>query len=96
MKLVFQDKEMIFSIFNHVLLINPNSANQMIKFEFLTKNFLVEYLFKYRIEKGKNDACAITTLLYTFKMELYQKLINLELITIMTDSLTIVKKQKIF
>ena len=95
MILIFQDKEIIFSFFNHVLLINPNSANQMIKFEFLT-NFLVEYLFKYRIEKGKNDACAITTLLYTFKMELYQKLINLELITIMTDSLTIVKKQKIF
>ena len=59
----FQDKEMIFSIFNHILLINPNSAN--------------------------------TALSYTFKMEQYQSLINLQLITILMDSLTIVKEQNV-
>ena len=90
----FQDKEMIFSIFNHVLLINPNSANQMITFDSLPK-ILVDYLFQYKKEKGKNDVCAITTLSYTFKINLYQKLINLELITIILDSLTIVKEQNV-
>ena len=90
----FQDKEMIFSIFNHILLINPNSANQMIKFDSLPK-ILVDYLFQYKKEKGKNDVCAITTLSYTFKMDQYQKLINLELITIILDSLTIVKEQNV-
>ena len=90
----FQDKEMIFSIFNHILLINPNSANQMIKFESLPK-ILVDYLFKYRKEKEKNDVCAINTLSYTFKIDQYQKLINLELITIILDSLTIVKEQNV-
>ena len=90
----FQDKEMIFSIFNHILLINPNSANQMIKFESLPK-ILVDYLFKYRKEKEKNDICAINTLSYTFKIDQYQKLINLELITIILDSLTIVKEQNV-
>ena len=62
----FQDKEMIFSIFNHILLINPNSANQMIKFDSLPK-ILVDYLFQYKKEKEKNDVCAINTLSYTFK-----------------------------
>ena len=90
----FQDKEMIFSIFNHILLINANSANQMVKFDSLPK-ILVDYLFQYKKEKGKNDVCAITTLSYTFKMEQYQKLINLELITIILDSLTIVKEQNV-
>ena len=85
---------MIFSIFNHILLINPISANQMIKYESLPK-ILVEYLFQYKKEKGKNDVCAITTFSYTFKMELYEKLINLELITIILDSLTIVKEQNV-
>ena len=90
----FHDKEMIFSIFNHVLLINPNSANQMIKFDSLPK-ILVDYLFQYKKEKGKNDVCAITTLSYTFKITQYQQLINLELITIILDSLTIVKEQNV-
>ena len=90
----FQDKEMIFSIFNHILLINPNSANQMIKYDSLPK-ILVEYLFKYKKEKGKNDVCAITTLSYSFKIEKYGKLINLELISIILDSLTIVKEQNV-
>ena len=90
----FHDKEMIFSIFNHVLLINPNSANQMIKFDSLPK-ILVDYLFQYKKEKGKNDVCAITTLSYTFKINQYQQLINLELITIILDSLTIVKEQNV-
>ena len=90
----FQDKEMIFSIFNHILLINPNSANQMIKYDSLPK-ILVEYLFKYKKEKGKNDVCAITTLSYSFKIEKYEKLINLELISIILDSLTIVKEQNV-
>jgi hypothetical protein len=85
---------MIFSIFNHVLLINPNSANQMVKFDSLPK-ILVDYLFQYKKEKGKNDVCAITTLSYTFKLNQYQKLINLELITIILDSLTIVKEQNV-
>ena len=90
----FHDKEMIFSIFNHVLLINPNSANQMIKFDSLPK-ILVDYLFQYKKEKGKNDVCAITTLSYTFKINQYQQLINLELIKIILDSLTIVKEQNV-
>ena len=90
----FHDKEMIFSIFNHVLLINPNSANQMVKFDSLPK-ILVDYLFQYKKEKGKNDVCAITTLSYTFKLNQYQQLINLELITIILDSLTIVKEQNV-
>ena len=90
----FQDKEMIFSIFNHILLINPNSANQMVKFESLPK-ILVDYLFQYKQKKEKNDVCAITTLSYTFKMEQYQSLINLQLITIIMESLTIVKEQNV-
>ncbi len=90
----FQDKEMIFSIFNHILLINPNSANQMIKFDSLPK-ILVDYLFQYKKEKEKNDVCAINTLSYTFKMNQYTKLVNLELITIILDSLTIVKEQNV-
>lgn len=90
----FHDKEMIFSIFNHVLLINPSSANQMVKFDSLPK-ILVDYLFQYKKEKTKNDVCAITTLSYTFKLNQYEKLINLDLITIILDSLTIVKEQNV-
>ena len=90
----FQDKEMIFSIFNHILLINANSANQMVKFDSLPK-ILVDYIFQYKKEKGKNDVCAITTLSYTFRLNQYQPLINLELITIILDSLTIVKEQNV-
>jgi hypothetical protein len=90
----FQDKEMIFSIFNHILLIDPSSANQMVKFGSLPK-ILVDYLFQYKKEKGKNDVCAITTLSYSFKIEQYEKLINLELISIILDSLTIVKEQNV-
>ena len=90
----FQDKEMIFSIFNHILLINANSANQMVKFDSLPK-ILVDYIFQYKKEKGKNDVCAITTLSYVFRLNQYQQLINLELITIILDSLTIVKEQNV-
>ena len=90
----FQDKEMIFSIFNHILLINPNSANQMIKFDSLPK-ILVDYLLQYKKEKGKNDVCAVSTLSYIFGINQYQKLINLDLITIILDSLTIVKEQNV-
>ena len=90
----FQDKEMIFSIFNHILLINPSSANQMIKFDSLPK-ILVDYLFQYKKEKAKNDVCAISTLSYTFRINQYEKLVNLELITIILDSLTIVKEQNV-
>ena len=85
---------MIFSIFNHILLINANSANQMVKFDSLPK-ILVDYIFQYKKEKGKNDVCAITTLSYTFRLNQYQQLINLELITIILDSLTIVKEQNV-
>ena len=90
----FQNKEMIFSIFNHILLINPSSANQMIKFDSLPK-ILVDYLFQYKKEKAKNDECAISTLSYTFRINQYEKLVNLELITIILDSLTIVKEQNV-
>ena len=90
----FQDKEMIFSIFNHILLINPNSANQMVKFDTLPK-ILVDYLFQYKKEKGKNDLCGINTLSYAFRINQYQSLLNVEFITIILDSLTIVKEQNV-
>ena len=90
----FQDKQIIFSIFHQLLLINPNISIQLKKFDCLPK-ILIEYLFKYKKENGKNDLFAVSTLSFTFQIEKYQDLINLELIEILFDSLTQVKETNV-
>ena len=90
----FQDKQIIFSIFHQLLLINPNISIQLKKFDCLPK-ILIEYLFKYKKENGKNDLFAVSTLSFSFQIEKYQDLINLELIEILFDSLTQVKETNV-
>ena len=90
----FQDKQIIFSIFHQLLLINPNISIQLKKFDCLPK-ILIEYLLKYKKENGKNDLFAVSTLSFSFQIEKYQDLINLELIEILFDSLTQVKETNV-
>jgi len=90
-KTSFQDKQTIFSIFNQLLLINPSVSNQLKKYSSLPK-ILSEYLLKYKIDNGKNDLCAVSTLSYSFTIEGYKNLISLELIEILFDSLNKVKE----
>ena len=90
----FQDKQIIFSIFHQLLLINPNISIQLKKFDCLPK-ILIEYLFKYKKENGKNDLFAVSTLSFSFQIEKYQDLINLELIEILFDSLNQVKETNV-
>ena len=90
----FQDKQIIFSIFHQLLLINPNISNQLKKFDCLPK-ILIEYLLKYKKENGKNDLFAVSTLSFSFQIEKYQDLINLELIEILFDSLNQVKETNV-
>ena len=90
----FQDKQILFSIFHQLLLINPNISIQLKKFDCLPK-ILIEYLFKYKKENGKNDLFAVSTLSFSFQIEKYQDLINLELIEILFDSLTQVKETNV-
>ena len=90
----FQDKQIIFSIFHQLLLINPNISIQLKKFDCLPK-ILIEYLLKFKKENGKNDLFAVSTLSFSFQIEKYQDLINLELIEILFDSLTQVKETNV-
>ena len=90
----FQDKQIIFSIFHQLLLINPNISIQLKKFDCLPK-ILIEYLFKYKKENGKNDLFAVSTLSFSFQIEKYQDLINLDLIEILFDSLNQVKETNV-
>ena len=90
----FQDKQIIFSIFHQLLLINPNISIQLKKFDCLPK-ILIEYLLKYKKENGKNDLFAVSTLSFSFQIEKYQDLINLELIEILFDSLNQVKETNV-
>ena len=90
----FQDKQIIFSIFHQLLLINPNISIQLKKFDYLPK-IVIEYLLKYKKENGKNDLFAVSTLSFSFQIEKYQDLINLELIEILFDSLTQVKETNV-
>ena len=90
----FQDKQIIFSIINQLLIINPNVFIQLKKFTSLS-NILVEYLLKFKQEYEKNDLCAVNILSYSFKIEEYEKLINIELIEILFDSLTKVKETNV-
>ena len=86
----FQDKQTIFAIFNQLLLINPTVSNQLKKFSSLP-SILSEYLLKYKKDNGKNDLSAVSTLSYSFTVEGYKNLINLDLIQILFDSLNKVK-----
>ena len=90
----FQDKQIIFSIFHQLLLINPNISIQLKKFDCLPK-ILIEYLLKYKKENGKNDLFAVSTLSFSFQIEKYQNLINLDLIKILFDSLNQVKETNV-
>ena len=90
----FQDKQIIFSIFHQLLLINPNISIQLKKFDCLPK-ILIDYLLEYKKENGKNDLFAVSTLSFSFQIEKYQDLINLELIEILFDSLNQVKETNV-
>ena len=90
----FQDKQIIFSIFHQLLLINPNISMQLQKFNTLPK-VLLEYLLKFKQDNGKNDICAVSTLSFSFKIEKYQNLINLEIFEILFDSLNQVKETNV-
>ena len=90
----FQDKQIIFSIFHQLLLINPNISIQLKKFDCLPK-ILIDYLLEYKKENGKNDLFAVSTLSFSFQIEKYQDLINFELIEILFDSLTQVKETNV-
>lgn len=54
-------------------------------------SILSEYLLKYKKDNGKNDLSAVSTLSYSFTVEGYKNLINLDLIQILFDSLNKVK-----
>lgn len=90
----FQDKQIIFSIFHQLLLINPNIYFQLKKFDCLPK-ILIDYLLEYKKENGKNDLFAVSTLSFSFQIEKYQNLINLDLIEILFDSLNQVKETNV-
>ena len=90
----FQDKQIIFSIFHQLLLINPNISIQLKKFDCLPK-ILIDYLLEYKKENGKNDLFAVSTLSFSFQIEKYQDLINLDLIEILFDSLNQVKETNV-
>ena len=84
----FHDKQIIFSIFNQLLIINQNVGNQLKKFKYLPK-ILVEYLLQFKQDNKKIDLCAVSTLSYSFNIEEYKNLLSIELIEIIFDSLII-------
>ena len=82
----FQNKHMIFSIINQLLLINPSASNQLKKFKSLPK-IVVEYLLKMKKENDRIDLFAVSILSFSFTIEAYKTLLSLELIEILFDSL---------
>lgn len=90
----FHDKQIIFSIFNQLLIINQNVGNQLKKFKYLPK-ILVEYLLQFKQDNKKIDLCAVSTLSYSFNIEEYKNLLSIELIEIIFDSLIKVKEENI-
>ena len=55
----FHDKQIIFSIFNQLLIINQNVGNQLKKFKYLPK-ILVEYLLQFKQDNKKIDLCTVS------------------------------------
>lgn len=90
----FHDKQIIFSIFNQLLIINQNVGNQLKKFKYLPK-ILVEYLLQFKQDNKKIDLCAVSTLSYSFNIEEYKNLLSIELIEIIFDSLIKVKEENV-
>jgi hypothetical protein len=90
----FHDKQIIFSIFNQLLIINQNVGNQLKKFKYLPK-ILVEYLLQFKQDNKKIDLCAVSTLSYSFNIEVYKNLLSIELIEIIFDSLIKVKEENV-
>ena len=90
----FHDKQIIFSIFNQLLIINQNVGNQLKKFKYLPK-ILVEYLLQFKQDNKKIDLCAVSTLSYSFNIEEYKDLLSIELIEMMFDSLIKVKEENV-
>lgn len=79
-------KEIIFSILSQILVKKPNFANLLIKFDSLPK-IIVDYIFKYKIEKNLIDICAIKTLSYVFNVDRDYYLIREWLTQIILDNL---------
>ena len=90
----FHDKQIIFSIFNQLLIINQNVGNQLKKFKYLPI-ILVEYLLQFKQDNKKIDLCAVSTLSYSFNIEEYKDLLSIELIEMMFDSLIKVKEENV-
>ena len=90
----FHDKQIIFSIFNQLLIINQNVGNQLKKFKYLPI-ILVEYLLQFKQDNKKIDLCAVSTLSYSFNIEEYKNLLSIELIEIIFDSLIKVKEENV-
>jgi hypothetical protein len=90
----FHDKQIIFSIFNQLLIINQNVGNQLKKFKYVPK-ILVEYLLQFKQDNKKIDLCAVSTLSYSFNIEEYKNLLSIELIEIIFDSLIKVKEENV-
>jgi len=90
----FKDKEMIISVINSILLLNPNISHQMLKFPYL-QNIIIDFLFFYKKEFHKIHLFSINILSFIYNINYNSSLMNGPLIEILFNSLKIIEEQNV-
>ena len=91
---LFKEKEMIISILNSILQLNPHISEQMQKFPFL-QNIIIDFILFYKKEFHKIHLNAINILSFIYCINYLSSLINGNLIDILFNSLKIIEEQNV-
>ena len=91
---LFKEKEMIISILNSILQLNPHISEQMQKFPFL-QNIIIDFILFYKKEFHKIHLNAINILSFIYSINYLSSLINGNLIDILFNSLKIIEEQNV-
>ena len=91
---LFKEKEMIISILNSILQLNPHISEQMQKFPFLQK-IIIDFILFYKKEFHKIHLNAINILSFIYSINYLSSLINGNLIDILFNSLKIIEEQNV-
>ena len=89
-----KEKEMIISILNSILQLNPHISEQMQKFPFLQK-IIIDFILFYKKEFHKIHLNAINILSFIYCINYLSSLINGNLIDILFNSLKIIEEQNV-
>ena len=93
-EILFKDKEMIISILNSILLLNPRISNQMIKSNNLHR-IIIDFIFLYKKEFHKIHLYSINLLSFIYNSNDISSLTNGSLVEILFNSLKIIEEQNV-